>query len=199
MESVENKIFNYVKMRPKGSIFFADDFIDFSTSKNINKALERLHDSGKIARVAMGIYVRPKVDKIIGTVLPTVEEIVKAIAKRDKARLIPTGAQALYQLGLSNQVPVNVVYYTDASARKIKIGKRTITFKKATAKTLSLKGKISMLAIQALKTIGQKAVKAEEVDFIKEKLKMEDKQLLQHDLNLAPAWIRELLQNRKDA
>lgn len=186
-------------MKPKGSIFFADDFIDFSTSKNINKALERLHDSGKIARVAMGIYVRPKVDKIIGAVLPTVEEIVKAIAKRDKARLIPTGAQALYQLGLSNQVPVNVVYYTDASARKIKIGKRTITFKKATAKTLSLKGKISMLAIQALKTIGQKAVKAEEVDFIKEKLKMEDKQLLQHDLNLAPAWIRELLQNRKDA
>lgn len=199
MESVENKIFNYVKMKPKGSVFFADDFIDFSTSKNINKALERLHDSGKIARVAMGIYVRPKVDKIIGAVLPTVEEIVKAIAKRDKARLIPTGAQALYQLGLSNQVPVNVVYYTDASARKIKIGKRTITFKKATAKTLSLKGKISMLAIQALKTIGQKDVKAEEVDFIKEKLKMEDKQLLQHDLNLAPAWIRELLQNRKDA
>lgn len=186
-------------MKPKGSIFFADDFIRFSTSKNINKALERLHDAGKMSRVTTGIYVRPKEDEVIGKLLPSVEEVVKAIAKRDKARLIPTGAQALYQLGLSNQVPVNVVYYTDASARKIKIGKRTITFKKATAKTLSLKGAISTLAIQALKTIGQKDVKAEEVVFIKEKLEMEDKQLLQHDLNLAPAWIRELLQNRKDA
>lgn len=194
MESTENKIFNHVKRKPKGNVFFADDFIQFSTSKNINKALERLHDSGKLSRVATGIYVRPKRDAIIGEVLPSVEEIVKAIAKRDKARIIPTGAQALYQLGLSNQVPINVVYYTDASARKIKIGKRTITFKKATAKVLSLKGKISTLAIQALKTIGQKNVKSEEVANIKEKIKAEDKDILQHDLYLAPAWIRQILQ-----
>lgn len=196
MESTENKIFNYVKKRPKGDIFFADDFIQFSTSKNINKALERLHDSGKLSRVATGIYVRPKEDAIIGKVLPSVEEIVKAIAKRDKARIVPTGAQALYQLGLSNQVPINVVYYTDASARKIKIGKRTITLKKASAKTLSLKGKISTLAVQALKTIGQKSVKPEEVAYIREKIKMEDKEVLQHDLKLAPAWIRDLLQTK---
>lgn len=69
---------------------------------------------------------------------------------------------------------------------------------KNSAKTLSLKGSISTLTIQALKTIDQKDVKAAVVGFIKEKLKMEDKQLLQNDLNLAPAWIRELLQNRND-
>jgi hypothetical protein len=199
MESVENKIFNYVKRKPKGSVFFADDFMRFSTLKNVNKALERLHDSGTMTRVATGIYVRPKIDEIVGKVLPTVEQVVKAIAKRDKARIVPTGAQALYQLGLSNQVPVNVVYYTDASARKIKIGKRTITFKKATAKTLNLKGKISTLAIQALKTIGQKQVKPEEVAYIKEKLKAEEKELLLHDLQLAPAWIRDLIKEKANA
>lgn len=193
MESLENKILKYVKRKPKGKVFFADDFIQFSTSKNINKALERLHDSGQLSRVATGIYVRPKEDTIIGRVMPSVEEIVKAIAKRDKARIVPTGAQALYQLGLSNQVPINVVFNTDASARKIKIGKRTITFKKATAKTVSLKGKISTLVVQALKTIGQKNIKPEEVAYIREKIKMEDKEVLQHDLKLAPAWIRDLL------
>jgi uncharacterized protein (UPF0261 family) len=199
MESVENKIFKYIQEKLRRSVFFADDFVAFSVSKNINKALERLHDSGKIARVATGIYVRPKVDKVIGTVLPSVEEIVKAIAERDKARIVPTGAQALYKLGLSNQVPVNVVYYTDASARKVKVGKRNITFKKASAKTLSMKGKTSTLAIQALKTKGKRNLRPEEVAYIREKIKTEDKQLLQHDLNLAPAWIRDLLQTREDA
>lgn len=69
---------------------------------------------------------------------------------------------------------------------------------KNSAKTLSPKGSISTLAIQAFKTFGQKDIKAEEGG-IMEKLKREDKQVLQHVLNLAPALIRELLQNRKNA
>ena len=35
---------------------------------------------------------------------------------------------ALNQLGLSTQVPLNVVYLTNGAARKIKIVNRTITF-----------------------------------------------------------------------
>jgi hypothetical protein len=62
--------------------------------------------------------------------LPTTEQIAEAIAKRDKARIIPTGAYALHMLGLSTQIPMNVVYLTDSSARKVKVGKQTIVFKK---------------------------------------------------------------------
>jgi hypothetical protein len=60
----------------------------------------------------------------------------------------------MYKLGLTTQMLLNVVYYTDASARKIKIGKQTITFKKASAKKLAAIVDISKLAIQALRNIG---------------------------------------------
>lgn len=63
------------------------------------------------------------------------------IAKRDKARLLPTGAYAQNALGLSTQVPLKIVYLTDGSPRMIKIGERTIQFKKTTPKNLALKGK----------------------------------------------------------
>lgn len=196
MESVENKIISYIKRKPKGELLFAEDFIAFADTKRINKALERLHDQKQLTRVAMGIYTRPKEDPIIGKVLPTVEQVARAIAKRDKARIIPTGAQALYQLGLTNQVPMNVVFYTDASDRKIQVGKRKITFKKGAARNLSYKGKLSTLAIQAMKSIGKDKIRPEEIELIQNRIKEEDPKLLQHDLRLAPAWIRILLQSK---
>lgn len=194
MESIESKLISHLKRKPKGELIFAEDFIAFADTKRINKALERLHNQDQLVRIATGIYTRPKEDPIVGQIKPTAEQVAKAIAKRDKARIVPTGAQALYQLGLHNQVPVNVVYYTDASARTIQIGKRKITFKKGAARNVAYKGKISTLAIQALKTIGKDQVKPDEIRLILQRLQEEDPKLLLHDLRLAPAWIRKILQ-----
>ncbi len=197
MESIENKILNQLKRKPKGQLLFAEDFIGFADSKRINKALERLHNQKQLMRVATGIYTQPKEDPIVGKVRPTVEQVALAIAKRDKARIVPTGAQALYQLGLSNQVPVNVVYYTDASDRSIQIGKRKIIFKKGAARNVAYKGKVSTLAIQSLKTIGKDQIKPEEIQLIQQRLKDEDPKILAHDLRLAPAWIRLIIQTKE--
>ena len=93
-----------------------------------------------------------KKDEILGILYPSIEEIGKAIAKRDKARIIPTGAFAQHLLGLSTQIPMNVIYLTDGSARKIKIGKQTIVFKKTSPKNLSYENQLSSLIIQSLKS-----------------------------------------------
>ncbi len=195
--SNEKQVLKKIKRNIKEKIFFVDNFPSVANAKAVNKALERLVKSGELERVATGIYVRPVFDNIIGKVLPTVEEIAKAIAKRDKARIVPTGSYAMYKLGLTHQVPLNIVYYTDSSARKIKIGKQMITFKKASAKNLSFVGKISTLAIQALRTIGKDQVTEKELNQIRLLLKKENLTHLQHDLLLAPVWIRKLITTAK--
>ncbi len=192
-ESIENKILEKIKKARRGSLFFIDNFATFGTDKAIGKALERLVQSGELQRVATGIYTRAVEDEILGVVLPGIEQIAEAIAKRDKARIVPTGSYALYKLGLTTQVPLNVVYYTDASARKIKVGKQSIVFKRASTKNVSAIGPISKLAIQALRTIGKDKVKAEEIKKIKDLLGKEKPYHLQHDLKLAPEWIRTAL------
>ena len=125
-ESIEIQILNQIKKRKNGSLYFVADFSLIGNSKSVNKALERLTLSGELCRVAMGIYVRPVKDKLLGIVLPDIEDIAIAIAKRDKARIMPTGSYALYKLGLTTQVPLNIVYYTDGSARKIKIDRKSV-------------------------------------------------------------------------
>ena len=125
--------------------------------------------------------------------LPSIEEIAVAIAKRDRAKIVPTGSYAMYKLGLTTQLPLNIVFYSDTSARKIKIGKQSIVFKKASSKNLAFVGEISTLAIQALRKIGKDQVTVEEINHIKNILKNENPKHLQHDLLLAPVWIRKLL------
>ena len=193
MESIELLIIEKIKKAKRGSLFFADDFLRFGNSKAVGKALERLVEKDKISRVAHGIYARLENDPILGLIKPGTEAIAKAIAKRDKARIVPTGVLALNALGLSTQIPMNVVYLTDGAARKIDLGKRKITFKKSTPKNLSAIGKISGLVIQALKETGKDNVTTNEKQIIIEHLKNEDKYRLEHDIRLAPEWIRSIM------
>ena len=191
--STETLVLKKINSAKRGTLFFVDDFLDINNYKSISKALERLVNKGEISRVARGIYARLINDPVLGEIKPTLEEIAKAIAKKEKARIIPTGTLALNILGLSTQVPMNIVYYTDGSPRKISIGKQTITFKKTSAKNLAVKGKISILVIQALKEIGEKNLTEKEEQIILEHLKNEDVKNLKHDIKLVPEWIRKIM------
>jgi len=177
----------------KGTILFVDDFLDLGTPESVKKALFRMEEKKLLIRLSHGIYLYPKKDKDLGVLYPSAEEIAFAIAKRDRAKIIPTGVRALNKLGLSTQVPLNIVFLTDGSARSIKIGKRTITFKKTSPKNLLAKGEISGLAIQALKTLGQHKVEEGISAKISSILKKEKKENILHDAKLAPAWINKIL------
>ncbi|MCK9499138.1 MAG: DUF6088 family protein [Bacteroidales bacterium] len=191
---IEAKIAELLQKMPKGNILFVDNFLNLGNPENIKKALYRLTNEKKILiRLAHGIYLYPKIDEELGILYPSTEEIAEAIAKRDKARIIPTGIYALNRLGLSTQVPMKIVYLTDGSARNIKIGKRTISFKRTTPKNLMTKGEISTLVIQALKEIGKENVTDEILKQLKTVLKKEMQENIFHDAKLAPAWINNIL------
>lgn len=190
---VENKIAKALKSYPKGSVLFTVDFLDYGNPESVKKALLRLKEKEILVRLAHGIYLLPKIDKELGVLFPSTEDIAKAIARRDKARIVPTGVQALNKLGLSTQVPMKVVYLTDGAARSIKVGKRTITFKNTSPKNLLAQGEISSLVIQALKTIGQSKVDAETLVKIQTLLKKEKVENRLNDAKLAPAWINKII------
>ena len=193
MQSIEKQIERSIKSKPIGSLVFPDDYLSYGSSDAVRKALDRLQDKKVLVRVAQGIYVRPKISKLIGPLVPSAEEVAEAIAKRDKIRTVPTGSYALNALGLSTQVPMNIVLLTDGSPREIKVGKRKIKFKKTTPKNLMAKGKISRLVIQALKEIGNGKVNETEEKKILELLKKEDVKDLKYDIALAPVWIQKIM------
>jgi hypothetical protein len=192
--TISNKIEAVIKQTAKGKLVFISDFSEYGNYDTVRKSLQRLVNKGLIIRISKGIYYIPKKDNILGILYPTTEEIGKAIAKRDKARIIPTGAYAQHLLGLSTQIPMNVVYLTDGSARKIKIGNQTIVFKKTSPRNLSFESQLNSLLIQALKS--KKEINITEADKgrLKEVIKKSDElERIKNDIRIAPVWIRKLV------
>lgn len=192
-QSVDNKIIEYLKYRPKGKIYFSDDFSSIANTDSTRKSLSVLVKKGILIRLTQGIYLYPKIDAEFGVLYPSVDDVSKAIAKRDKARIEPTGVFALHSLGLSTQVPVNVVYLTDGIPRKIKYVNRVIKFKKTAPKNLSMKGKVSRLVVAALKELGKENITQDIRQQIATVLKKETAENIKHDAQLAPEWISKLI------
>ena len=151
-----------------------------------------------IVRLANGIYLYPKIDKELGlgVLYPSVEEIALQVAKRDRAHIAPTGAYAMNLLGLSTQVPMNVVFMTDGSPRKIRLGNnRTITFKYTVPKNLAFTNKTAQLATFALKEIGQNSVNEEHLKTLKYVFTTINEKSIETDYKLMPASIRKIIKS----
>ena len=193
--SVENQILEKIKNYSRGKIFFAIDFQSLGSESSIRQSLNRLEKKNILVRLSNGIYLFPKKHKTLGVIKPSTEEIAFAIAKRDKARLIPTGPQALNKLGFTTQVPMNVVFLTDGSPRVIKIGKRNIKFKIASSKLLSVKNETNIHVIQALRELGKENINEDIKLKIASILKKVNKLQLKNDIKLAPRWIANIMLN----
>jgi len=179
---------------PKGSIVFISDFSDIGTDTAIRQALQRLSKDEYVIRLSQGIYYYPKIDKLLGLIKPSADQIAEAIRNRDQARITPTGSYAQYRLGLTTQIPMNVVYLTDGSPRKMQVGNQKITFKKTSPKNLSVEHYLTSLIIQALREIGMGNVEPEHFNQIKEIIKKSNESnKIKENIRYAPAWIQKLI------
>ena len=123
--------------------------------------------------------------------MPSIEQIAEMIARRDKARIVPTGIYALNKLGISTQVPMNIVYLTDGAPRKVSLGNgRSIQFKYTTPKNLSFENSLEMLVTFELKEVGKDKIADALAKQVKNGLQRGLKGNVLADEALMPAWIR---------
>jgi len=185
-----------INQLPEGSLIFIDDFLDVFEYEIARKALQRVYGSKKIMRLGRGIYYKPKESELLGILKPSAEQIAEAIAKRDKARIIPTGSYAQYRLGLTTQIPMNVVYLTDGSPRKVLVGNQKISFKKTSPKNLTVEHSLTSLIIQAMREFGEGNVGPEHLNQITEIIKKSNESnMVRENIRYAPAWIQKHMIN----
>ena len=199
VQSAYNEIKRKVTSSKRGTLFFPDKFVHTASSDAVRSALVRLCKDGEIVRVAQGIYCYPKIDRKWGSgfISPSIEDIANEIAKRDKVRIAPTGAYVLNLLGLSTQIPANVVFVTDGSQRRVTIGKgKGILFKHTSEmRTFAYKSKLMLLVVTALREIGEENVTEQQMDILKEHLEKVPSEEFRKDIQLAPIWVRKKLQS----
>ena len=202
-DKVSIRIKNRIESSSEGSLFLLDDFIGCGSPEAIRVALMRLCNKGNIIRIAQGIYFYPKIDEKWnnGIIHPSIEEIAAKIAERDRARIIPAEDFALHMLGLTYQIPVNIVFLTDGSQRKINLGKdRSILFKHTSEMRLfSFQSHIMLMIVMSMRAIGEANITKQQLDIIKKHLDHIPEHEFQSDIKLAPIWIRKILCNHSSS
>lgn len=127
------------------------DFVDLGPRGSIDLALYRLLSSKDIRRIARGIYDKPGINQLTGKpTYPDYREVVDALARRDKARMVVDGLTAANDLGLTDAVPARALVLTDARLSPIKLGNLTISFQRVSPNRLYWAGHPAMRVVQAL-------------------------------------------------
>ena len=193
MQTMRDQIVARIERLGEGKAFSAKDFLDIASRTTIDVTLASLTLSGKIRRIRRGLYDMPKVNPALGGKLsPDIDEAARAIARRQKWKIVPEGAWAANLLGLSTQVPSKIIYLTDGPNNEMPIGRRTIQFKHARPKALEgLEGKFA-LVVQALRHLGKDGVGPREIETLRAGLSSAEKRKLVKDTRFGVDWIYEV-------
>lgn len=192
--SLNQRILALVATKGRGWAFTPHDFADQGDPRSIGMALTRLVRDGKIRRIARGLYDSPHPHPILGQAGATSESVIAAVARGRHLRLLPSPQVAANQLGLSTQVPAQIIYQTDGAPAKVQLGKQQIVFRRNTGRSLALAGRASGLVAQALRDVGKDKVTPDMIQHLRQRLDPSAKQQLADDLTLVPAWMRSIFQ-----
>ena len=193
MQTMRDHIVERIERLGYGKAFSAKDFLDIASRGSIDVALSGLTREGTIRRIGRGLYDMPKVNPSLGGKLsPDIDEAARAIARRQRLKIVPEGAWAANLLGLSTQVPSKIIYLTDGSNNEVSIGRRTIYFKHARPKALAgLDGKFA-LVVQALRHLGKDGVGPQEIEKLRAGLSPAEKRKLVKATRFGVDWIYEV-------
>lgn len=189
VSAVKNRIYGH----GKGWVFTPQHFNDLGSYTGVRTALSRLQKEREIRRVAQGIYDYPRIDKTLGILSPSVDDVAKAIAEKNGAQIQASGAYAANLIRLSEQVPGRVVFLTDGPTGKFKIGKLVVSLRKTTVKNMHGAGSREALVIQAFKFIQKQHVNEIRLEQTKRFLKGTTRKEFENNMKYAPHWIRALL------
>jgi hypothetical protein len=172
-----------------GSALTPKAFADLGSRAAVDQALSRLSKAGKIRRISRGVYDVPKNHPTLGALSPDPDAVARAIADQSGYRLQPTPARAANALGLSSQVPSQIVYLIDGSSRKIKVGNQTIHFRHAGPRVLLGAGTPEGVALQAIRAFGPHHLSAAVIQQLRQILPSDAKTGLKRLAHHAPRWM----------
>jgi len=190
--SVSQHILRRVAKKGRGWALTPHDFADLGDPRVVGMALTRLVREGKIRRVARGLYDCPHSHPVLGQTGATADAVVAAVARGRHLRLLPSPQVAANQLGLTTQVPAQMIYQTDGAPTTVLLGKRQIVFRRNTGRNLALAGRASGLVAQALRDVGNGKVTPDTIQHLRQRLDTAAKKQLIADMTLVPAWMRPI-------
>ncbi|RJL15833.1 DUF6088 family protein [Paracoccus siganidrum] len=153
MQRLTEQILAHAERLPEGTPLTAKGLLHLGSRAGVDQALSRLAERGQLIRAGRGLYLRPVTSRF-GTRAPSVEQTVEALAMQRGEVIVPNGAAAANDLGLTTQVPIRSVYLTSGRSRTMSLGKQIVELRHAPRWQLALADKPAGQAVRALAWLG---------------------------------------------
>jgi hypothetical protein len=132
-------------------VWTPEDFTDLGPRTAVDQALHRLVASKSLRRIARGFYDIPRDNRLTGKpTYPNPRDVIDALARKGKVRVVVDGLTAANDLGLTDAVPARIGVLTDGRLRPITLGNLTLDFQAAAPSRLYWAGRPAMRFVQAL-------------------------------------------------
>src|SRR5450756_703521 len=132
-------------------VWTPEDFADLGPRTAVDQALHRLVASRSLRRIARGFYDTPQDNRLTGKPnYPNPRDVIDALARKGKVRMVVDGLTAANDLGLTDAVPARIGVLTDGRLRPIILGNLTLDFQAAAPSRLYWAGRPAMRFVQAL-------------------------------------------------
>lgn len=192
MKSIEDKILARIIRTGRGFVMTNRDFWDIAKSASVDWCLYRLKDKKVIRPIIRGIYDYPKFSELLQEELaPDLGAVAQAIARKNQWHIQISGSAALNLLGLSTQIPLKTVYYSDGPTRNFMIGDRKLQFKHLLLRETKIGSPKSEMIVQALSELGEDNITPEIIDKLKRQITPKEREKLFSETLFIRDWIRK--------
>ncbi len=148
--SLRSRILDRVAADPD-EVWVPGDFADLGNRAAVDKTLQRLVAAGDLRRIDRGLYDRPRISGLTGRAsVPDYRAVIRAVTRRDQARVVIDGMTAANELGLTTAVPACIEVLVDARLKPIRLGNQEIRFRYAAPSRLYWADRPAMRVVQAL-------------------------------------------------
>lgn len=179
-----------------GMVFTTSDFADIADSNTVRQSLNRLVNSGILRRVFRGVFEKPKYSNLLKEYVATdPNAVANALARSYHWTIAPCGNTALNFLGLSTQVTATWSYISDGPYRIYEWDSTRIEFKHRANREITGLSYITVLVVQALKTLGKDNVTPEIIRILSDRLDSKDKVLILKEAAEATDWVYDIIKN----
>lgn len=178
-----------IRGKQRGWVFTPKDFLDIAPRNAIDQILFRLAKQGVIRKVSRGVYDFPVTHKKLGLLGPSLDKLIKTVAKQTNDIVLPSGATIVNQLGLDTQVSAKPIYLTSGQSKQKHIQNYTIKLKHS--KIVSQFGANQNLCrlILALKHFGKDHIDKTKIHKLSRLISDKDKKDLTKAIAKLPHWM----------
>lgn len=178
----------------EGSIFVNSDFADIADTETVRRNLNRLVKSGILRRILKGVYEKPEYSEMLKEYMAAdPHAVAKALARSYRWTIAPCGDTALNLLGLSTQVTAVWSYISDGPYKTYEWNSTKLEFKHRTNKEITGLSYMTILVIQALKTLGKTNVTSKTVQMLKSRLDEGDKIAMLKEAAQSTDWVYDII------